>query len=189
MGLFERTKHLEKLAREIADQNLRQLGSKDAPIDKETTRRQVLELEALLREYRLHLEEVEAHRDLEVSRETAAGEKAAQWVENAALAREKKRDELAEQAGQRAAVYERERVSARAEADHHQSTIARLRSEIEKLERRIDVLRALRKGETPAQPGPVPTTRRTSGTTTRINARPRDPLEEAFDELREDRSS
>src|SRR4051812_43386819 len=114
MGLFERTKHLERLAREIADQNLRQLGSKPAPVDKETTRKQVLEREGVLREYRLHLDEAEARHELETAREGAASEKASRWLENAALAREKQRADLAEQAAQRAAVYDRERGAAKA---------------------------------------------------------------------------
>lgn len=183
MGLFERTKHLERLAREIADQNLRQLGSKDAPVDREQTRRQVLELEAVLREYRLHLDEAEARKELAATREAAAREKASRWIENAALARERKRGELAEQAAQRAAVYDRERESATLDVDHHQLTIHRLRSEIADVERRIAVLRALRRGEKAVLPPSPPTTRRT-GSTTRINAPPRDPLEEAFENLR-----
>ncbi len=182
MGLFERTKHLERLAREIADQNLRQLGSKE-PVDLEKTRRQVLELEAVLREYRLHLDEAEARKELAADREATAAEKASRWLENAALAREKKREELAEQAAQRAAVYDREREAAKADADHHQATIHRLRSEIADTERRIAVLRALRRGEAAQFPPSAPTTRRTGGTA-RISAPRRDPLEEAFDALR-----
>lgn len=182
MGLFERTKHLERLAREIADQNLRQLGG--APVDKERTRKQVLELEAVLREYRLHLDEAEARKQLATDRVDSATTKASTWVENAAFAREKQQAELAEKAAQRAAVYDRERETAKVDADFHQSTVHRLRSEIADVERRIAMLRALRKGATPAVQPSSPPTRRT-GATTRITAAPRDPLEEAFEQLRD----
>lgn len=184
MGLFERSKHLERLAREIADQNLRLLGSKEAaPVDKEETRRQVLELESVLREYRLNLDEAEARRDLALSREKQASESAAQWLERAAFAREKKREDLAEQAGQRAGVYERERDTAHADAENQAVTTARLRSEMDKVERRIAVLRALRKGIVP-DPSTT-TTHRRATSTTRINFPPRDPLEQAFEDLRD----
>jgi hypothetical protein len=183
VGLFERTKHLERLAREIADQNLRQLGVKAQPADQEKTRRQILELEAVLREYRLHLDEADARRELAVTREQAAQEKAHNWIEKAAFAREKKRPDLSEQAAQRAAVYQRERETAAADKDHHVATIARLRTEIVEVERRIEVLRALRRGEAP-QSLPGPATRRGTSTT-RISFPPRDPLEEAFDQLRD----
>ena len=184
MGLFERSKHLERLAREIADQNLRLLGSKEAaPVDKKETRRQVLELESVLREYRLNLDEAEARRDLALSREKQASESAAQWLERAAFAREKKREDLAEQAGQRAGVYERERDTAHADAENQAVTTARLRSEMDKVERRISVLRALRKGILP-DPSTT-TTQRRGMSTTKINFPPRDPLEQAFEDLRE----
>ena len=184
MGLFERTKHLERLAREIADQNLRQLGSKETVVDKEETRRQLLEMEAVLREYRLHLEEEEARRELAAGREKAARDQAARWLENAALAREKKRGELAEQATQRASVFEREHEQARADADHPASTIARLRAEIADVERRIAVLRALRKGEPAQLPPPAPGAR--GPATTRLSVGRRDPLEEAFEKLKDE---
>ncbi len=187
MGLFERTKHLERLAREIADQNLRQLGSKEARVDKEETRKQVLELEAVLREYRLHLEEAEAEKEIAASREETARAKAAEWLENAALAREKQKEDLAAQASQRAQVYERERETAHADVDRHNASVQRLGSEIASVEKRIAVIRALRKGGSATLPALTPTQRITkSGTTTRITAPRKDPLEQAFDDLKGD---
>ncbi len=182
MGLFERSKHLERLAREIADQNLRQLGSKPAPVDDEESRRQILEQEALLRDYRFHLDEAEARAHLAATREGAAREKAARWLENAALARDRKREEMAAQAAQRALVFEREADSARVEGEHQAATISRLRHEIAGVEHRIAVLRALRKGEAATLPAPPPTRR--AAATGRLASPPRDPLEEAFDALR-----
>jgi len=171
------------MAREIADANLRLLGSKEgAPVDKEETRRQVLELESVLRDYGLNLDEAEARRDLALTREKKASESAAQWLERASFAREKKRDDLAEQAAQRSGVYERERDIAHAEAEAQAATIARVRSEIDRVERRIAVLRALRKGIIP-DAAPSSTTRRGT-TTTKITFPPRDPLEQAFEDLR-----
>ena len=55
--------------------------------------------------------------------------------------------------------------------------------ELRGLPRRIAVLRALRRGEPASLPPSPPATRRTSSTT-RIAAPPRDPLEDAFAELR-----
>jgi hypothetical protein len=182
VGLFERTKHLEHLAREIADENLRRLGSR-TPVDDEQSRRQVLELESVLREYRLLRDEAEARRQLSAAREQGARENGLRWTENATLARSHGRADLDLQATQRAQIYDREREAARAEADHQAATIARLHAEIATVERRIALLRALRRGATlhpnPPTPGHAP-----GSNTSKIFVAPRDPLEEAFERLR-----
>ncbi len=184
MGLFERTKHLERLAQEIADENLRRLGGARSPDDAET-RRRVLELEALLREYKLNLVEADARRQLAQVRADAAREKAERGRANVDLGRAKNRADLAEQAHSRALVYERERELAAADADQQNAAIARLRAEISSLERKVEAVRALRRGSArlkAEQPGaaPGPPTRRL------VSPPPADPLEEAFDRLRDE---
>ncbi|MBI3726315.1 hypothetical protein HY251_20510 [bacterium] len=185
MGLFERAKHFERLAHEIADENLRRLGGARAPDDGET-RRRLLELEALLREYRLNLVEADARRQLAQVRADAAREKAERWRANVDLGREKERQDLADQALSRALVYERERELAAADADQQSAATARLRAEISSLERKVEAVRAIRRGSArmkmetpPATPGPP--TRRL------LTPPPQDALEAAFEQLRDER--
>ncbi len=181
MGLFERTKHLERLAREIADENLRALGA--APLDEARTRRQLLELERILREYRLNVDEAEARRQLAQEQEQSARDKAKRWTENATLAKARGRADLEAEALARAQGFEREQATARQSADHEAATLSRLNLEVAALERRIGQLRALRRGAPPALPAQQPV-KTTSTSTQRISFPPRDPLEEEFDKLR-----
>src|SRR5205085_9865634 len=108
-------------------------------------------------------------------RAEAAREKADRWLANVAVAREKTRPELGEQALARAEVYHREQDLASAEADTQGAAIARLGAEIATLERRVAALRALRKGGVPAPAeGPAmaaPPTRRLASAEA-----PQDPL-------------
>jgi hypothetical protein len=184
VGLFERTKHLERLAREIADENLRHLGA--APVDEKRTRQQVLELERILREYRLNVDEADARRQLAAEQAEAAREKAAHWNENARLAKARARADLEAEALERAHGHQRDHDAAQKTAEHEAATLARLQSEVAELERRIGQLRALRRGARPAHPTPPPG--RVPGTTTQRITRlpPRDPIEDEFDRLRED---
>jgi len=181
VGLFERTKHLDQLARQIADENLRRLGA-PAAVDDAATRRQLLELEAILREYRLNLQETDGRRQQANVRVEAKRALAATWRANAQLARDKSRAELADQALARAQVYERESDAASADAEQHATAIARLEAEIAQVSRRVASLRAVRRGGAPQ----APQTQVPAGPPTRQLQRrpPRDPLEEEIEKLR-----
>jgi hypothetical protein len=194
VGLFERTKHLEHLAQKIADTNLSRLGAPVA-VDDAATRRQVLELESILREYRLNLQEVEARRELAEARVAAARARARTWHDHVRVAREKGRPDLAEQAFARAQVYDGEVDRATSDLEQHVASAHRIEAEAISVERRVAALRALRRGGMrDSKPGelegktpdlPPPLARSSSGTTRRLAPRSaRDPLEEEIDRLR-----
>jgi hypothetical protein len=181
VGLFERTKHLDRLARQIAEENLRRLGA-HAP-DDAASRRHLLELEAILREYRLNLVEAESQRQLAHARLEGKRARATTWHENARLATEKGRAELAQQALARAHVYERESEAASAELEHHAASVARLEAEIQDAEKRVSSLRALR-GGLPHHPTPPSSSSPGPATQKLVRRPPRDPLEEEIERLR-----
>jgi hypothetical protein len=184
VGLFERTQHLEKLAREIAEENMRRLGFPEARED-DRTKQKILEIEAALRECRLHLDEAEARKQLAETRVEAAAEKAAQWQKHAALAREKGRSDLALAALERASTCEREGKAGSAEAAHHGQAVAHLGDDIARLEHRVEVLRAVRLGRPPPHsvaPASRPTATRRM---TPLHPAP-DPLEVALEALKDE---
>jgi chromosome segregation ATPase len=182
VGLFERTKHLDRLARQIADENLRRLGA-HAP-DDAASRRHLLELEAILREYRLNLVEAESRKQLAQARLESKRARATTWHENARLASDKGRAELAQQALARAHVYERESEGASAELELHAASVARLEAEIQDAEQRVSSLRALRRGGLPHHPTPPASASTGPATQKLVRRPPRDPLEEEIERLR-----